>query len=72
MNQGAFNQSEDCLTLNVWTRPQTGEESKAVLVWIHGGAYVSGGSSVPWYNGQFLAGKEDVVVVSMKCDFPSL
>lgn len=27
-------QSEDCLTLNVWTRPQNGEASKAVLVWI--------------------------------------
>jgi cholinesterase len=27
-------QSEDCLTLNVWTEPQTGEASKAVLVWI--------------------------------------
>jgi hypothetical protein len=27
-------QSEDCLTLNVWTQPQSGEASKAVLVWI--------------------------------------
>lgn len=25
-------QDEDCLTLNVWTKPQTGEEKKAVLV----------------------------------------
>lgn len=84
MNQWATNQSEDCLTLNVWTRPQTGEGNKAVLVWIHGGAYISGdssafswmihnadvrsigGSAVPWYNGQYLAGKEDVVVVSIK------
>lgn len=24
---------EDCLTLNVWTKPQTGEKKKAVLVW---------------------------------------
>jgi carboxylesterase type B len=37
-------QSEDCLTLNVWTKPQSGESKKAVLVWIHGGAYVSGKS----------------------------
>ena len=29
--------SEDCLTLNIWTKPQTGEKSKAVFVWIHGG-----------------------------------
>lgn len=27
-------QSEDCLTLNVWTKPQTGDTLKAVLVWI--------------------------------------
>ena len=34
--------SEDCLSLNIWTKPQTGERKKAVLVWIHGGSYVSG------------------------------
>ncbi|KAL0941190.1 carboxylesterase [Colletotrichum truncatum] len=35
-------QSEDCLTLNVWTKPQTGDAKKAVLVWIHGGAFTTG------------------------------
>ncbi|KAB5585574.1 carboxylesterase [Coniochaeta sp. 2T2.1] len=65
INEWADNQSEDCLTLNIWTKPQTGEEGKAVMVWIHGGAYVSGGSAVEWYNGQYLAGKEDVIVVSI-------
>jgi carboxylesterase type B len=24
--------SEDCLTINVWTKPQTGEKAKAVMV----------------------------------------
>ncbi|KAJ5509616.1 hypothetical protein N7527_011759 [Penicillium freii] len=33
--------SEDCLTLNVWAKPQTGEAKKAVLVWVYGGGYVS-------------------------------
>lgn len=33
--------SEDCLTLNVWTKPQVGEKGKAVLVWLHRGSYVS-------------------------------
>ena len=28
---------EDCLKLNVWTKPQTGEKTKAVLFFIHGG-----------------------------------
>jgi carboxylesterase type B len=25
-------QSEDCLYLNIWTKPQTGEKKKAVMV----------------------------------------
>lgn len=28
---------EDCLTLNVWTKPQIGEKTKAVLFFIYGG-----------------------------------
>lgn len=35
-------QAEDCLTLNIWTKPQTGEKKKAVLVWIYGGGYSNG------------------------------
>ncbi|GKT47137.1 cholinesterase [Colletotrichum spaethianum] len=58
-------QSEDCLTLNVWTKPQTGDAKKAVLVWVHGGAFVSGSSRIPAYNGKFIADQDDVVVVSM-------
>ncbi|KAK2595513.1 hypothetical protein QQS21_006788 [Conoideocrella luteorostrata] len=34
--------NEDCLTLNIWTKPQTGEKKKAVMVWIHGGAFTFG------------------------------
>ncbi|KAL2075539.1 hypothetical protein VTL71DRAFT_482 [Oculimacula yallundae] len=56
--------SEDCLSLNVWTKPQTGETKKAVLVWLYGGGFSSGSSSVPGYNGANIAGQEDVVVVS--------
>lgn len=29
--------SEDCLSVNVWTKPQTGESNKAVLFWVFGG-----------------------------------
>ncbi|KAK0728899.1 Alpha/Beta hydrolase protein [Lasiosphaeria miniovina] len=35
------NASEDCLTLNIWTKPQTGEAEKAVLLFIYGGGYVT-------------------------------
>jgi len=56
---------EDCLTLNVWSKPQTGEKAKAVLVWIYGGGFGSGNSRNPAYNGARLANDNDVVVVSV-------
>jgi hypothetical protein len=59
-------QSEDCLTLNIWTKPQTGEPKKAVLVWIYGGGFQSGATNNPTYNGQTFAEKQDVVLVSLK------
>jgi carboxylesterase type B len=58
--------SEDCLTLNVWTKPQTGEKRKAVMLWIHGGGFVGGSSNTSIFNGAHLANQEDVVVVSIK------
>lgn len=58
--------SEDCLTLNVWTKPQTGDRSKAVLVWFHGGGFNSGSSIYKSYNGKYLAEEQDIIVVSVK------
>ncbi|CAD6439808.1 c676aaa1-4651-4aa4-8ceb-bae45132be8a [Sclerotinia trifoliorum] len=58
-------QSEDCLTLNVWTKPQTGDAKKAVLVWIYGGGFNSGSSSTPSMNGKHIVEQEDVIVVSV-------
>ncbi|KAF7874913.1 hypothetical protein EAF04_002087 [Stromatinia cepivora] len=58
-------QSEDCLTLNVWTKPQTGDAKKAVLVWVYGGGFNSGSSSTPSMNGQHIVEQEDVIVVSI-------
>ena len=29
--------NEDCLYLNIWTKPQSGDKRKAVLIWIYGG-----------------------------------
>jgi para-nitrobenzyl esterase len=61
--------NEDCLSLNVWT-PNVPEAAKAspsklpVMVWIHGGGYLAGGSSEPRQDGSVLA-QQGVVVVSM-------
>jgi para-nitrobenzyl esterase len=54
--------SEDCLSLNVWTPAKA--RKAPVLVWIHGGALVTGSSSEAVYDGAKLAG-QGVVVVSI-------
>jgi para-nitrobenzyl esterase len=56
--------SEDCLTLNVYT-PAADDARRPVMVWIHGGAFITGAGSVPWYNGTSFAANHDVVVVTV-------
>src|SRR5436190_7760967 len=56
--------SEDCLFLNVWT-PGPDNGRRPVMVWIHGGAFVSGSGSTPWYNGTSFARTHDVVLVTI-------
>ncbi|WP_033213794.1 carboxylesterase/lipase family protein [Streptomyces virginiae] len=55
---------EDCLTLNVWT-PAADDARRPVLVWIHGGGFVSGSGSLPGYSGRTFARDGDLVVVSI-------
>ena len=57
-------QSEDCLTLNIWT-PGADSAKRPVLIWIHGGAYSSGAGSLAWYAGDQFAANGDVVAVSI-------
>jgi para-nitrobenzyl esterase len=54
-------QSEDCLYLNVWTAA-TAADKRPVMVWIHGGAWTRGSSSIATYDGAALARKGVVVV----------
>lgn len=53
---------EDCLTLNVWTPPAS-TEKRPVMVWIHGGAFVSGSAGM--YDARWLAARGDIVVVTV-------
>jgi para-nitrobenzyl esterase len=54
-------QSEDCLALNVWSPDIHGK--LPVMLWIHGGGFDSGASSLPRFDGASLA-QHSVVVVS--------
>lgn len=53
-------QSEDCLTVNVWA-PASANRAP-VIVWLHGGAWRTGATSMPLMNGQALAALGVVVV----------
>jgi para-nitrobenzyl esterase len=55
---------EDCLSLNVWT-PGLDAARRPVLVWIHGGGFLVGSGATPVYNGQDLAQRGSVVVVTI-------
>lgn len=61
-NQNSFD--EDALTLNVVT-PGLDDGDRAVMVWIHGGAFTNGSASIPWYNGTGFAVDHDVVIVTI-------
>jgi para-nitrobenzyl esterase len=61
----ADKQSEDCLTLNVWTPATAPDARLPVLVYLHGGSFVVGGSGFAAYDGARLAHEGGVVVVSL-------
>ena len=61
---GSEAQSEDCLTLNVWTAASSADERRPVMVWFHGGAYYLGSGAVPIFDGEQLA-RHGVVLVTV-------
>ena len=58
------NDSEDCLTLNVFAPANSAGKKLPVLFWIHGGGFVEGSSEVPVYDGTEVA-KTGIIVVTI-------
>ncbi|XP_069460821.1 cholinesterase-like [Ambystoma mexicanum] len=56
--------SEDCLNLNVWV-PSPSGSNVSVMVFIYGGAFLGGASSLPVYDPRNLVQAENIIVVSM-------
>ena len=56
--------SEDCLNLNVWT-PGLDTARRPVMVWVHGGSFMTGTGSSGLYRGGMLSREGDVVVVTI-------
>jgi para-nitrobenzyl esterase len=61
---GPIHDSEDCLYLNVWSPAKSAQANLPVMVWIYGGGFTSGATSIAAYSGENLA-KHGVVVVSI-------
>jgi para-nitrobenzyl esterase len=62
---------EDCLLLSVWT-PNPAPSRAPVMVYFHGGGFVSGGSAAPSLDGSHLAAERGVVVVGVSYRLGSL
>ena len=62
-----YTQGEDCLTLNVWTAASGMRSARRpVMVWIHGGSYVSDGTANPRNWGDaFVKAHPEVVLVTI-------
>jgi para-nitrobenzyl esterase len=58
-------ETEDCLTLNLWTPCLDDRTRRPVMVWLHGGAFGYGSGNRAVTDGANLARRGDVVVVSV-------
>ncbi|MGE0225375.1 MAG: carboxylesterase/lipase family protein [Acetobacteraceae bacterium] len=57
-------ETEDCLTVNVWTPAPDGAK-RPVMVWFHGGAFAYGNANQIRLQGSRLCKRGDVVVVNV-------
>ena len=63
--------SEDCLYLSV-TVPRPRPKNAAVMVWIFGGGFVTGSSTLEVYDPKILVSEENVIYVSLQYRVASL
>ncbi len=57
--------NDDCLRVNIWTAGLA-QRKRPVMVWLHGGGFATGSSQdMKTYDGENLARRGDVVVVSL-------
>ncbi|HEY1628189.1 MAG TPA: carboxylesterase family protein, partial [Streptosporangiaceae bacterium] len=62
-SQASF--SEDCLSVNIWTRDLSAGRRAPVFVWLHGGGFAWGSGSTELTAGDVLASRHDAVVVTV-------
>jgi len=55
----------DCLVLNIWTTGLKDNRKRPVMVFLHGGGFVNGHGNFTCYDGSNLAGKHDVVAITL-------
>jgi para-nitrobenzyl esterase len=59
-------QGEDCLRVNIWSPGINDGKKRPVMVWLHGGGFSAGsGQELRAYDGENLARRGDVVLVSL-------
>ncbi|MFB0982331.1 MAG: carboxylesterase family protein [Alteromonadaceae bacterium] len=62
------NQSEQCHNLNIFRGRKNNNSQQGhlpVMVWIHGGGFTTGASSLPIYDGSYLAEATNTLVITL-------
>ncbi|CAF1154143.1 unnamed protein product [Didymodactylos carnosus] len=57
--------SEDCLSLNIYRPRRKSGQALTVMIFIHGGNFLSGASAVPAYDASHLVNLTNVIVVTI-------
>ncbi|MCQ2796168.1 MAG: carboxylesterase family protein [Bacilli bacterium] len=66
-SQGTAEFGEDCLVLNVYNSKKSSSKNKPVMVWVHGGGFVTESISQPLYDLSHIANQyPDVIFVAIE------